>query len=281
MVKKTIVIGVFIVSTLISLSGCFYNDSQWSQATKYLTAHSDMTEQEIEDFVWDRGVEQHQLLELAESKSYWVRAIAAKNENMPMDYLEKLMEDDSLTVVLASSYNPNFTAEMFDELTCRRDEDVRAYLTKNPHLPLNNLITLSKDKSNMVRAQAASNLRLPEEDLRRLAQDEFRFIRAGLAENRNIPLDILISLSKEDDPVVLSKVAVNAKLPETDIRRLFSRKLNAVTSRSIRRGLTKNPNTPVDILIEISKDKRSYISKAALQHPKMKQYRMAEGEKGL
>lgn len=84
------------------------------------------------------------------------------------------------------------------------------------------------------------------------------------------------------NPVILSKKVVlkqNPSLPEIDMRRLFSEKGRTITNLATRRGLVKNPNTPIDILIELSKDNKKYIRSDALRHPKMKQYLKTEQDK--
>lgn len=288
MAKKRVVVSLFCVVVIFSLAGCWLANSPplyRMHATKYLESHSDMTEREIKKFICKGNVGQERLLELAKSESRQVRVMAAQNKYLPSDHLERMLEDKSWEVVRACSWNPNFTTDMFDKLVRSKHGNVRYYLANHKGLSVENLIVLSKDESSLVRGQVARNPRLPETQMRRLFRKdgrlatvrlEGRWVRAGLAENHNIPMDILITLSKDDDPVVRMRVASNPSLPEIDMRRLFSEKGRAIMNLATRRGLVKNPNTPIDILIELSKDNKKYISSDALRHPRMKQYQKTE-----
>lgn len=274
---------IFVLFLMILLfGGCFLANSPplyEMHAKKYLKSHSGMTEQEIHDFLCNRDIGQERLLQLTESKSYQVRVIAATSKYLPAERLERMLDDKSWEVVRACSWNPNFTTRMFEKLVYHDNHKVRYYLANHDRLPTENLIVLSKDESHEVRGQVARNPRLPETEMRRLFLDESRWVKAGLAENPKVPVDILITLSKDNDGVVRKKVASNPNLPENNIRRLFSEKGSAGLRRSTRSGLVRNPNTPVDILIELSKDEIRYIRNSALQHPKMKQYRKMEQNK--
>lgn len=266
----------FLILILISATGCFLANSPplyRTNAMKYLSDHSHMTKPEIRDFVWDGTVDMGRLLELSRSKSSDVRVLVAENSLLPLPYLEKMTDDKSPEVVLACSRNPNITPALYDKLASHQSEFVRTYLPyNNKRIPIKNLVALSKDESMKVRAMAARNSRLPEEDIRRLAGEEFSNVKEGVARNPNVPLGVLVELSKEDDFLVIKAAAKNAKLPQEDIRRVYSMKTKASLHRGICKSLTKNPSTPLDILIEISKTSKDYISKAAMQHPKMKNY---------
>lgn len=291
MTKKRFMVSLLCAGVIFSLSGCWLANSPplyRMHATKYLESHSDMTEREIKKFICKGNIGQDRLLQLAKSESRQVRVMAAQNKYLPIDYLEKMLEDKSWEVVRACSWNPNFTTDMFEKLVHSKHEHVRYYLANHEKLSVENLIALSKDECSLIRGQAAQNPRLPETEMRRLFRQENRlvtvglegrWVRAGLAENHNIPMDILITLSEDDDPVVRKQVALNPSLPEKDIRRLFSEKGRAIMNLATRRGLVKNLNTPIDILIELSKDKKKYIRSDALRHPRMKQYLKTEQDK--
>ena len=283
---KKIALSLMCVVVIFSLSGCFMDENRTYrvQARKYLKSHSDMTEPEIKKFTrpTSKGdIGQERLLELAKSKSLPVRFFAAQKKHLPIYYLEKMLDDKSWTVVMACSWNPNFTTDMFEKLTHHKDRRVRGYLANcsvSPlylanctRLPLENLITLSKDESSWVQGKAAKNSRLPETEMRRLFMEGDRLVRRGLAENHKIPMDILITLSEDDDHKVRVKVASNPSLPVIDMRRLFSEKKTALLHSETKRGLAKNPNTPIDILIELNKDESITVRTSLLNHPKMKQ----------
>ena len=227
MTRKRIMAGLLCMVVIFSLAGCFLANRPplyEMHATKYLKSHSDMTEQEIRKFIRKGNIEQKRLLQLAKSKSFQVRVMAAQNRHLPSEYLERMLEDKSWEVVRACSWNPNFTKRMFEKLVHHEDGRVRYYLADHKRLPLEYLIALSKDKDIMVKGQAAKNPRLPETEMRRLFLEESRWVKAGLAENPKVPVDILITLSEDDDDVVRKEVASNPNLPENDIRRLFSEK---------------------------------------------------------
>lgn len=286
MAKKRIMVGLLCVGVILSQAGCWYTNCYRLDATRYLESRSDMTEQEIRKFIRKGNIEQKRLLQLAKSKSFQVRVIAAQNRHLPSEYLERMLEDKSWKVVTACSWNPNFTKHMFEKLVHHKDYRVRGYLAEHKRLPIENLITLSRDKSVTVRAHAAKNPRLPETEMRRLFLEGNPRVKEGLAENPKVPVDILITLSKEESSLIRSKIASNPSLPENDIRRMFSEKKIASLKfgkwnlhRSTKAGLAKNPNTPIDILIELSKDEIGYIRSNALRHPKMEQYRKTAQDK--
>jgi hypothetical protein len=138
---------------------------------------------------------------------------------------------------------------MFDRLIHHKNYKVRSSVANHERLPLDDLITLSNDESALVRGQAARNPKLPESEMRRLFIEstsekhrwvtEDRYVQAGLAANESVPMDILEALSRIGDPVVTTEVA-------------------------------ENPNTPEDILIELSKNKYESVRNKALQRLQMK-----------
>ncbi len=279
MSKKRIVLGILCVGVVFLQTGCWYENYYRKDAAEYLKSHSDMTESEICEFVKVKDVEPERLVQLAESKSYSVRVMAAQNKNLPIEYLEKMMEDKKSVVIRACSWNPNFTKSMFEKLVDHKNENVRAFLADNKRLPIENLIALGKDKSITVRAHVGKNPRLPEVEIRRLFLEGNPRVKEGIAKNPKAPMDILIALSKEESALIRGSIAANPSLPEKELRRMFLEKESTSLKlskrhipRSTKSGLVKNPNTPIDILIELSKDEIGYIRSFALQHPKMKQY---------
>lgn len=244
-----------LVSMIFFFSGCFFPPEGSTVAIKYLKSHSDMSQQEISDFVWHGNIEQNRLLELAESSSHEVRMLVARNKNLPVEYLERMMEDKSWEVARACSQNANFTLPMFDKLVHHKNYRVRYDVANHERLPIEDLIILSKDESALVRGQAARNPRLPEAEIRSMLREckvedpgwvtENRWARAGIAANEKVPMDILLTLSKVKDPVVKTEVA-------------------------------KNPHTPKEILIELSKDKYESVRKEALRQLKVK--KVLEGQ---
>ncbi len=280
---KKIALSLMCVGVIFSLAGCFMDENRTTrvQARKYLRSHSDMTEREITKFIHKGDIGQERLLELAKSKSWNVRIHAAPNENLPIYYLEKMLDDKSWKVVRACSWNPNFTTDMLEKLIQHKNRYVRGSLVNHAGLSIENLITLSKDESSWVKGEAAKNSRLPETEMRRLFLEGDHLVKVGLAGNRKIPMDILITLSEEDDHQVRRKVASNPSLPEIDMRRLFSEEKNALLHSETKRGLAKNPNTPIDILIELGKDESIYTRTSALYHPKIKQRVQAAQNPGL
>jgi hypothetical protein len=273
MVKKRIMLCLLCVVVIFSLAGCFMDKNQTCrvQARKYLRSHSDMTERNITRFINKGDIGQEHLIQLAKSKSWNVRIFAAQNRRLPIDHLEKMLEDKSWKIVRACSWNPNFTKPMLEKLLQHKDKRVRGYLASHDGLSIENLISLSKDESPLVRGRAARNPRLPKTEMRRLFLEENRSVNTGLAKNPKVPMDILIALTEDDLPRVRFIIAQNPRLTEKDIRRLFAENKSSYLHLTTKRGLAKNPNTPIDILIELSKDKKEYIRIYALQHPKMKQ----------
>jgi hypothetical protein len=281
MKHKQVIVSLLCAGAIFLQAGCFMdkNNTVISHARKHLKSHTDMTKKEIRIFIHKGNIGEERLVELSKSKSWNVRVFAALNEHLPVEYLEKMLGDKSWKVVRACSWNPNFTEPMFEKLTHHKDKRVRGYLANqgnaplylanHSRLPLDNLITLSKDESCWVRGQAAKNPRLPETEMRRLFLEGN--VNGGLAENHKVPMDILMIFSEDDDLDIRKKVASNPSLPEKDMRRLFSENKSEKLDSSTRRGLAGNPNTPIDILIELSKDENIGTRSITHHHPKMRQ----------
>ena len=261
MVKKRIMACLFCIGAIFSLAGCWHEDYYSLDAARYLKSHSDMTESEIREFVNVKDVAPERLVQLAKSKSYHVRVMAAQNKNLPIEYLEKMMEDKKIAVASLCSLNPNFTKAMFEKQTCHKNEDVRGYLADNKRLPIENLIALGRDKSVTVRAHVGKNPRLPEAEIRRLYVEGNPRVKEGIAKNPQAPMDILLALSREESALIRASIAANPSEPEKELRRMFSEKKSTSLKlskkhipRSTRRGLSKNPNTPLDILSSFHAD---------------------------
>jgi len=81
-----------------------------------------------------------------------------------------------------------------------------------------------------------------------------------VANHPNVEERTLIELAKSPNDYVLGSVAGNSKTPVEILRHFFNR---ADRDYLIDWGLARNPNTPVDILLELAKSSNEYTRRPA------------------
>lgn len=109
------------------------------------------------------------------------------------------------------------------------DVNTRWRLANNPNTTVHDLIVLAKDKSSDVRAE--------------------------VARNANTPSEVLSKLAKSRNYNILRRVAANSNTLPDDLQHIYHMVKDIYElyySSTIEEALARNPNTPTDVINELS-----------------------------
>ncbi len=193
---------------------------------------------------------------LAKDKSREVRERVAGNTSTPVETLDVMAKVSYLRKTIAE--NSSISMTLLKELSVNRDFDVRLAVTRNPTTPPEILILLAKEAGYMIRAGVARNRNTPPELLKELASDDRAEVRFPVATRPSAPLDsisrmnLLKSSAAEGDEFGYGRASL-AKNPDTpvEILELLSKDKNY----RVRCGVAENPSTPIEILKELANEK--------------------------
>lgn len=211
-----------------------------------------------------------------------IRQIIAKNENTPIEVLERLKTDDNFKVRARVAQNKKSSVLILKLLANDKDNRVRAEVVNNKNTPNDLLEQLISDRDCWVRNSfiynnnipsiileefisspdyntrqlIAKNPNLPLNILEQLVLDSYSSVRKTLAKNPNLPLSILEQLAIDSNPMVRVSLAENPNLPVKIIEQLATNSFIYV-----RKTLAKQPNLPVKIIEQFAIDSDSDVRK--------------------
>ena len=156
----------------------------------------------------------------------------------------------------SSSWTPSYTAStdyasatLLEKLSRYDDEEVREEVAKNPNTQVDVLVYLSQDESEEVRSTVALNHNTPSTILDKLSKDNSNRVCAFVARNPNTDSVLLQRLSKYELWIRIN-LSWNPNLPIHLIEQL-SKDRNS----SVRGYIATHDKTPIEILQKLSKDK--------------------------
>jgi 3-methyladenine DNA glycosylase AlkC len=132
----------------------------------------------------------------------------AYNSNVPQDILEKLANDENVTIRRRVARNATSLTLLRRIAKEEKDKDVLVSLAKNPSIPLDVIEILLKRgiisekykerllSNEIVPEELAKSLNALPEELRELSTSKDKYIREKVAKNPNTPKDILEKLSR-------------------------------------------------------------------------------------
>ena len=228
------------------------------------------------------------LIELSKDENWRVRENVAKNPNTPIEVLNELSKDNELVhpygdierekepiVKLGVLDNKNITSDILESLSKDKNVKIRSIVAEHPKTPIEVLNELSKDSvlvngyrnrnHYIVKQAVAKNPNTTTEILEKLSEEKCAYIIRNVVENPNTSKDALSKLSKVDEEYFESGneyqsyikrcIGKHANTP-VDVLVYLSRKPkfrdgedSSVISKSI-----ENPNMPSEVLTELSKD---------------------------
>lgn len=187
-----------------------------------------------------------QLSEMARSKDGKVRREAALSTKTPVEVLETLVYDRAPRVRIALAKNPNTTFEMLETLVQDKDEFVRRAAISHPNAA--KLVSrLYTTEDSAIRQSIAANPDTDPKILEKMVDLEPLLV----ASNLSTPISALKKLSKSKSGYVLAAVAANPNTP-TEI-------LDDISNLSIEEypgiwyKLIANPNTSRKALQKLAK----------------------------
>lgn len=119
--------------------------------------------------------DEEELITLASHPNGFIRRHIALSEKVPVEILEMLSEDASITVRECVAKNPNTPLDILKKLS--ENDITRASVALNESIPFSYLEELSKDSNSEVRYSVASNVKTPCSILFVLAHDENYLVR--------------------------------------------------------------------------------------------------------
>ncbi|RUT07848.1 hypothetical protein DSM106972_021080 [Dulcicalothrix desertica PCC 7102] len=207
----------------------------------------------------NREILQQVLWRLAMDERLSVRKYAAKHPHTPIDILRMWMrKEPQLRVWIAQ--NPSLPVDMLEVLAHDVSPNVRLSVACNPSTPHYVLEKLSFDAEVEVRRAVASNIKTPDNALEILVKDWQ--CCTFLAQNKNAPAKVLEYLAGLTGFNWLLLAHPNTSV---EMRQTLMTAFAKSYIESDRLYATQHPDTPVEILTELSKDKNLEIRIAALQ----------------
>lgn len=181
------------------------------------------------------------------------------------------VDDASILKLLES---PRCPPEVFRSIWLERRGSFELYLVSNPVCPADILEQMSKSESSSLLEMVATNPNTPLEILHKLSNSDRDFIRSAVARNPSTPSGILRKLGG-DKFSILYDISGNSNADEYTLR-----KLSKLEWTSLKLRVILNPSTPIELLIELSKDPLNLISDAAKRSPRFPED-LAEWSLGL
>ncbi len=193
-----------------------------------------------------------------------VRMAVAKNPACPAPTLEALAEDADLSIRDAVAQNHAAPARALEALFTGGGRGVHWELARNPATPTRVLELLSRNEDPWIQAKVAWHPSLPEERRRVLLEALSRLPsetdRKAAAENPAAPASVLETLSRDSKPSVRRAVASNPLCPPEVLTRL------AKDGSAVQEALARNPNTPLEALVELATSKFPEVRRRLAVH---------------
>lgn len=197
------------------------------------------------------------LEKLSNDENISVRVFVADNPNTPPDVLDNLSNDDA-SIKASVARNENTSTETLEKLSTDNKDYVRSAVADNPNTPPDVLDKLSEDKDLFVKGSVAKNENTPIEVIEKLAHDDTDHIRAAAAQNKNLSVETLETLSNDKDIGVLIAVAGNSNTPPDVLD-----KLSENSFPPIRNAVAENENTTMNTLNSLSRDEHENVAASA------------------
>jgi uncharacterized protein (DUF2336 family) len=174
------------------------------------------------------------------------------------DFLAKMAMVQSREARSLVAANPSITPAIIEMLINDKEPGVRGYLAGNPSVPRPALLRLREDSSESVRWILPINPNWTEDDIRKMFAENTA-TWSTIARNSSAPPDVLEKLSSSTNYNILIGLANNPDIPQSVAIILAQQK-----ESSIRKMMTYNPATPLEVLEALAKDPdpdvRSYAS---------------------
>ena len=223
-----------------------------------------------------------------------VRSAAARNGGLPESAFAALAADSDPGVRRAAASNPNCPVAALDTLSHDGDISVQTAVAHHASCSAQALETLASGRSLAVRRMVAHHPNTTAETLARLGSNSDRVVRMTAQQHRSFPQDSLPPTATnaqmrdaDCDPAVLDAASTH---PEVFVRRLVGqhpntsvetlRKLSKDRSWGVVAGVAHHRNCPPDIVDRLASRKNDNVRLAALSNPRCSPATLAAALRG-
>lgn len=208
---------------------------------------------------------------LADDSRVKIRTLVAANRATPKSVLAKLQGEPSQQVrrgVLQNTGLEKSTLdpELWNKLISDSNPQARAKAASHPEAGPDQLAQLADDSEAVVRKAVALNSSTSTQTLSKLSTDQSPDVRLSVARNRGAAPQVLQTLFTAEtarphgDRYVFINIAANPNTPEEIVRQL-----SQTEDPWVLKGLASNPKTPVDVLRRLSNHTQALVSTTATQ----------------
>ena len=196
-----------------------------------------------------------------------VRMAVAKSPACPASVLDALIEDADLEVLKAVAQSRFAPAHVLEAMFQKGSSYLYYRLASNPVTPIHVLEELSRldgPLTTWIQVEVALHPSLPEgrrrDLLEALSKRPSEGDRSSAAQNPAMPSSALETLSSDSKSSVRRAVASNLQCPPEVLTRL------AKDGSAVQEELARNPNTPLEVLVELAASKFPQVRKKLAVH---------------
>ena len=226
--------------------------------------------------------------ELAKSRDWELRYVAAWHPKMPVSALSRLARDEVPEVRAAVARAVSAPTAVLEVLASDVDVWVRRNVAWNPSTPQPALEVLLGDRLADVRTAAVANKDTAVQLAMGRARDRTVRVRRAVARRREVDVEVLTTLASDPEEAVRREVALNAATPSEVLDVLagdsclgvragvaYNRAASPDTLKLlaededwwIQASLGRNKSTPVEILEVLAADSYFYLRGAVARNP--------------
>lgn len=209
------------------------------------------------------------LRELTRSADGTVRRLAAGHPSCPPEILQRAAEEpDDYELQVGAAMNVQAPGDVLRALAESAVFDVRIAVANNVVTPPDVLKALSADDLPEVRFQVAANPSTPEDALNTMVFDLSLGAQVALAQNPAAGAAALDVLSRRNEPEVRRACAAHDNIRPETLGLLAAREIREARNGTLTRTLiAARPDTPVDILAELTLDLEVAVRSAVAANP--------------
>lgn len=195
-----------------------------------------------------------------------VRQLVAKNQHLPKDYAQWMVNDVEVQVRVALATNLNLEVEVVNGLAQDQKIPVLIQIARHPKLSKEIILKFANHKTHSIRDAVATNESATVEILNKLSTDAQWGVRRSVAGNKNVTSEILSSFIGNGTFDELDAIAKNQTSSEAVLHKLFEKvsQSQGPSLNSIIEKIIGHPNYPesaarnlYETLLQAEKDRES------------------------
>ena len=197
-----------------------------------------------------------------------VRQLVAKNQHLPNEYAQWMVNDVEVQVRVALATNLNLNVEVVNGLAQDQKISVLIQIARHPKLSKEIILKFANHKTHSIRDAVATNESATAEILNKLSTDTQWGVRRSVAGNKNVTSEILSSLIDNGtvEEEELDAIAKNQTSSEAVLHKLFEKvsQWQGSSMNSVIEKIIGHPNYPesaarnlYETLLQAEKDRES------------------------